>query len=88
MVFFTRLLPISGFIVGSSALLFQTTMLYPWHEELDTEFKRLKELKEQQDRRLEEYNSKKMDKIHELEAKLNYLINVEEEKLRKLQKSL
>jgi hypothetical protein len=39
-------------------------------------------LKEQQDKKLEDYNSKKMDKIHELEAKLNYLIAVEEEKIR------
>jgi len=76
MAFFNRLLPITSFVVGSTALLFQTTVLYPWHNELDTEFKRLKELKEQQDRKLEEYNSKKMDKIHELEAKLNYMINL------------
>jgi hypothetical protein len=32
---------------------------------------------------LEEYNSKKMDKIHELEAKLEELITIEEQKLRK-----
>lgn len=53
MAFFNRWLPITSFAVGSSALLFQTTVLYPWHNELDTEFKRLKELKEQQDRKLE-----------------------------------
>lgn len=82
MTFFTRYLPITSFAVGASALMFQTMVLYPWHNELDTEFKRLKELKEQQDKKLEEYNSKKMDKIHELEAKLNYLIAVEEEKIR------
>jgi hypothetical protein len=66
MVFFTRYLPITSFIVGSTALIFQTTVLYPWHHELDAEFKKLKELKEHQDQKLEEYNSKKMDKIHEL----------------------
>lgn len=64
MVFFTRYLPIISFLVGSSALTFQVMVLYPWHNELDTEFKRLKDLKEKQDRRLEDYNSKKMDKIH------------------------
>ena len=64
MTIFTRYLPITSLIVGASALMFQTMVLYPWHNELDTEFKRLKELKEQQDKKLEEYNSKKMDKIH------------------------
>lgn len=57
-------------------------ILYPWHNQLDTEFMRLKDLKEQQDKKLEQYNTKKMDKIHEMEAKLNYLIAVEEEKIR------
>jgi len=64
MVFFTRYLPIISFLIGSSALTFQVMVLYPWHKELDTEFKRLKDLKEKQNRRLEDYNSKKMDKIH------------------------
>ena len=64
MVFFQRFLPIISFVVGTSALSFQIMVLYPWHNELDTEFKKLKDLKEKQDRRLEDYNSKKMDKIH------------------------
>lgn len=83
MVFYSRYLPIITFVVGTSALVFQTMVLYPWHNELDAEFKRLKALKETQDVKLEEYNSKKMDKIHELETRLNHLIDVEEEKLRK-----
>lgn len=36
-----------------------------------------------QDKKLDEYNSKKMDKIHELEAKLEELILIEEQKLKK-----
>lgn len=83
MVFYSRYLPIITFVVGTSALVFQTMVLYPWHNELDAEFKRLKALKETQDVKLEEYNSKKMDKIHELETRLNHLIDVEEQKLRK-----
>lgn len=51
MTFFTRYLPITSFMVGASALTFQTMVLYPWHNELDTEFKRLKDLKEQQDKK-------------------------------------
>jgi hypothetical protein len=45
MVFLSKYLPITSFIVGTSALLFQTMVLYPWHNELDSEFKRLKWLK-------------------------------------------
>ena len=51
-------------MVGASALTFQLTVLYPWHNELDKEFMMLKELKEQQDKKFEEYNAKKMDRIH------------------------
>ena len=64
MTFFTRYLPITSFMVGASALTFQLTVLYPWHNELDKEFMMLKELKEQQDKKFEEYNAKKMDRIH------------------------
>ncbi len=59
-------MPIVSFLVGSAALSFQVFILYPWHNELASEFKKVKELKEQQDSRLEEYNVKKMDKVHEI----------------------
>jgi hypothetical protein len=52
MVFYSKYLPIISFVVGSSALLFQTTVLYPWHNELDNDLKRLKYQKEQQDQKL------------------------------------
>lgn len=76
MVFYSKYLPIISFVVGTSALIFQTTVLYPWHNELEQEFKRLKEQKEEQDKKLDDYKSKKMDKIHELEAKVNRLIDL------------
>lgn len=63
---FRRSVPIVSFLVGSAALSFQVFILYPWHNELASEFKKVKELKEQQDHRLEEYNVKKMDKVHEI----------------------
>lgn len=63
-----------------SALIFQTTVLYPWHNELDADFKKLKEVKEHQEWHLEEYNAKKMKKIEELEEKLAYLELLEEKK--------
>jgi hypothetical protein len=36
-------LPYLNFTVAISALGFQTAVLYPWHEELDKEFKNLKQ---------------------------------------------
>lgn len=41
-----RILPVSIFAVGCTALTFQTTVLHPYHQELDEEFKQLKELEE------------------------------------------
>ncbi len=35
-------LPKINFVIALTALTFQTTMLYPWHHELDREFKQLK----------------------------------------------
>ena len=43
MVLFTRGLPLTSFIIASTALAFQVGVLYPWHHELDTEFKELKQ---------------------------------------------
>lgn len=81
-LFFKRYLPITSFIVSCTALTFQLTVLFPWHHELDAEFKRLKQVKEHQDQKLEEYNTKKMLKIEELEGKLVYLRKLEDEKRR------
>jgi hypothetical protein len=53
MTIFSRYLPITSFIVGASTFGFQIMILYPWHNQLDTEFMRLKDLKEQQDKKLE-----------------------------------
>lgn len=80
--FFKRYLPITSFVVSCTALTFQLTVLFPWHHELDAEFKRLKQVKEHQDQKLEEYNTKKMLKIEELEGKLVYLRRLEDEKKR------
>ena len=42
MVIFSRFLPLVSFVIGTTALTFQITVLYPWHIELDNEFKQLK----------------------------------------------
>jgi hypothetical protein len=39
---FTRILPALSFTIGTTALMFQMTVLYPWHIELDEEFHILK----------------------------------------------
>jgi hypothetical protein len=44
MFIFQRVLPLSIFTVGCCALAFQTTVLHPFHEELDEEFRQIKEL--------------------------------------------
>lgn len=39
---FTRILSLTNFLVGASALSFQVFVLYPWHNELDSSFQKLK----------------------------------------------
>ncbi|KAJ5569132.1 hypothetical protein N7450_011618 [Penicillium hetheringtonii] len=41
-MFISRGLPLVNFAVASSALAFQVFVLYPWHHQLDHEFKALK----------------------------------------------
>ncbi|KAI9743869.1 MAG: hypothetical protein M1818_002603 [Claussenomyces sp. TS43310] len=60
-------LPYLNFGVASSALLFQTTMLYPWHEELDAEFKKLKQ---EHVRQLQIYHEVKLKKLEDLEKRV------------------
>jgi hypothetical protein len=62
-MFWQRYLPITSFCVSMTALIFQITVLYPWHHELDAEFKRLKHVKDLQEERLESYNNLKIEKI-------------------------
>lgn len=41
-MWFTRGFSLTNFVIGSSALSFQVFVLYPWHEQLDEEFKELR----------------------------------------------
>lgn len=52
MSFIEKYLPIVSLIVGTSALSFQVFVLAPWHYELDDKFKKVKELKAAQDKKL------------------------------------
>ncbi|KAF2135502.1 uncharacterized protein K452DRAFT_303501 [Aplosporella prunicola CBS 121167] len=60
-------LPYLNFTVAISALGFQTGVLYPWHEELDREFKLLKQEHKQQ---LQIYHEVKLRKLEELERRV------------------
>lgn len=71
MAIFSRFLPTLNFLIGSSALGFQMTVLYPWHEELDKEFKALEKTQQQELRRFHEM---KIQKLDELDRKLSAVI--------------
>ncbi|KAH9857231.1 hypothetical protein C2E23DRAFT_865807 [Lenzites betulinus] len=66
----SRLLPYLNFTIATAALAFQTTVLYPWHHELDAEFKRLKE---DQRRMLKELHDAKLERIAQVESKITLL---------------
>ncbi|WWC89659.1 uncharacterized protein L201_004584 [Kwoniella dendrophila CBS 6074] len=65
-----RALPYVNFIVASSALLFQTTVLYPWHHILSDDFEKLKA---EQARQLEEHHKEKRQLLDALHMKLEDL---------------
>ncbi|WVW82678.1 hypothetical protein I302_104689 [Kwoniella bestiolae CBS 10118] len=65
-----RALPYVNFIVATSALLFQTTVLFPWHHVLSDEFERLKA---EQARQLEEHHREKRQLLDALHLKMEDL---------------
>lgn len=75
MVFFKKYLPIASLIIGSSALAFQMLVLYPWHHELDKEFRKLKKQKLERDEHLNAFNNEKIIQINNLEKKVDELIS-------------
>lgn len=58
----TRGFSLTNFVIASSALVFQTCVLYPWHHKLEDEFRELKAehlrlLKEGEENRVKELRS-------------------------------
>lgn len=53
---FLQRLPVFNFCVASSALIFQTTVLYPWHLTLDKDFAKLEAVVEKQTHHIEALN--------------------------------
>ena len=60
-------LPYLNFTVATSALAFQTTVLYPWHHELDVAFHKLKE---EHKSLLHHYHEVKIQRLEELEKRV------------------
>jgi len=67
---FTKGVSLTNFVIASSALGFQVFVLYPWHHQLDNEFKRLKEEHLQIYRMGEESRRAELEKINEQLQKL------------------
>jgi len=74
-------LPYLNFTITTVALVFQTTVLYPWHHELDAEFRLMKKefgqvrdefnsVKAEQRETLREFHEVKLRRIDQLEEKL------------------
>jgi hypothetical protein len=60
-------MPILSTGVAVSALVFQTCVLYPWHEQLDEE---LKELRKEHKDTLKLYHESKLQRLDELERRI------------------
>lgn len=74
-MFYTKALTFTNFTIATSALCFQVFALYPWHNKLNDEFKRLKEEHKQL---LLQFHELKLSKLGEIDNKLNkILIEVE-----------
>ncbi|OCH84971.1 hypothetical protein OBBRIDRAFT_798636 [Obba rivulosa] len=63
-----RCLPYVNLAIATSALVFQTTVLYPWHEELDAGFRKLKE---EQASQLRDYHELKVKYLEMLAQKVD-----------------
>ncbi|UJR14496.1 hypothetical protein I4U23_001492 [Adineta vaga] len=81
-----KFLPIFNFFIASTALGFQVTVLYPWHNQLEKDFNGLQH---QQETKLHEYHELRMQNIKNIEAYLSKLtldqcekeLEIEEERI-------
>ena len=66
-----KYLPIVNFFIATSALVFQTTVLFPWHHQLDSDFKALEE---KHKAKLQEYHLLKVRRLDEIDSKVSRLL--------------
>ena len=76
-----RALPYVNLAIASSALTFQVTVLYPWHEKLEEDFHDLRKAHEDQ---LLHFHSLKLERLDKHEKELQRLYSLELERLDKL----
>ena len=69
-----KFLPVFNFLIASTALGFQVTVLYPWHNQLEKDFSGLQH---QQETKLHEYHELRMQNIKNIDVYLSKL-NLEE----------
>ncbi|KAF9350529.1 hypothetical protein BGX26_011312 [Mortierella sp. AD094] len=60
-----------NFVIGSAALSFQIGVLYPWHHQLDGDFK---DLEKKHESHLQSFHEKKWKKLSEMDAKMDTLL--------------
>ena len=71
-MWFTRGFSLTNFVIGTSALSFQVFVLYPWHEQLDEEFK---ELRREHSRLLDETHKQHGLELRRIREQLEELRN-------------
>jgi hypothetical protein len=81
MVFFRKILPFINFSIATSALAFQTMVLYPWHEQLEEDFKALEKL---QQGTLSEFHQMKLKRMDDIDQKVTELLELEKKKLKEV----
>jgi hypothetical protein len=85
MVTWARALPYVNLAIASSALTFQVTVLYPWHEKLEADFKALQSSHEEQLRR---FHALKLERLDKHEEQLQRFHSLKLERLEKLEARL
>jgi hypothetical protein len=65
-----ELLPYINFVIGTTALTFQVKVLYPWHQQLDQDFEKLKD---EQNEKLFQYHKYKLVALNKIEEDLTDL---------------
>ncbi|CAF0977557.1 unnamed protein product [Adineta steineri] len=65
-----KILPVFNFFIASTALGFQVTVLYPWHNQLEKDFEGLQH---QQETKLHEYHELRMQNIKNIDSYLSKL---------------
>jgi hypothetical protein len=80
MFYSTKLLPACIFTIGCSALAFQTTILHPFHEQLDVEFHQIRDL-ELQDNKLEVFEQEAMQAVSHVGTQVDELLKLKAKNL-------